>query len=668
VDLIDSADTGRSNSDNITQSIEDSNLVFSFPAQVGNIDKLWVPASARAYVNGQPFPQLAALPSLTSLKLNEMDLLDTVLGDGDYEIGVTTSYTLIEIGVPPSISSFPLEGSVYVTVDGTPPSGDAHLHPDSDTGPWSEPAYRNDQVTSDRTPSFFGTAEANCLVRVVIDGTPAGSAVVASEDGDAASQGNWQIDTTSSLADGQHTAVFTFEDVAGNQNTSTASFTVDTQGPRVTDVEVTGSANYELFDPTPSDGPTPLVNSLVFTITGGLLYATDAFNKANYQVVGDSNGIIPIKSVAYAVAAPTGTAFVTIDFYEPLPDDRFTLRIADGLVDLAGNALDGESNAIAAGPPQLPSGNGQPGGDFVARFTIDSRPEIGAWGQGRMHLDTNGNNLFDAHNPDASNRDLWLTRGRATDQIFSGDFDGSGFDQIAAYRPTSRGMKWLIDDDRFATQAFHASKGPKGIPVAGDFNGNPADGDEVGVFTGKRWRFDTSNSKDFRLDRTVRSKVQGLPIVGNFDGSGGDDLGVYNPKANKFFLSLDSQGGGIRNGKITTTFRVGSSFPFSGVKEQPVVGDMDGDGFDDIGLYRGLPSRDASSVWSFFVSGGQSLVSRVQQGFIHFMPRPFGNDIFTWFGNRFEKPIVGNFDPPVTRRQANTSLGAEAMSINDVVV
>jgi hypothetical protein len=272
-----------------------------------------------------------------------------------------------------------------------------------------------------------------------------------------------------------------------------------------------------------------------------------------------------------------------------------------------------------------------------------------------MHLDINGNFGFDAHNWDASNRDLWLARGAATDQVFAGDFDGSGFDQVAAYRKTSSGIKWLVSDDGFATQSVYASKGPKGIPVAGEFNGNPADGDEIGLFAGKRWYFDTSNPKDFRLDRSVRSKVAGLPIVGNFDGVGGDDLGLYNPKTNKFLLSADSLGGGISNGRITSGFSIGTGFPFNGVQERPVAGDIDGDGLDDIAIYRGLQSRDASSAWSFFVSGGRSLLSRVQQGFLSFVPGPFGSDLFTWFGNKFQQPLVGNFDPPRVQVTANAA-------------
>jgi hypothetical protein len=61
------------------------------------------------------------------------------------------------------------------------------------------------------------------------------------------------------------------------------------------------------------------------------------------------------------------------------------------------------------------------------------------------------------------------------------------------------------------------------------------------------------------------------------------------------------------------------------------------------------------------------------------MPSPFGSDIYTRFGNKSERAIVGNFDPPVARVQANanatpvtariaaTSLGPAVMAIENAV-
>ena len=79
-------------------------------------------------------------------------------------------------------------------------------------------------------------------------------------------------------------------------------------------------------------------------------------------------------------AGQPATGYLTINFQDPLPDDRFTLTISDSISDVAGNRLDGESGADEPHEnPTFPSGDGVHGGDFVARFTIDSRPEVGTW-------------------------------------------------------------------------------------------------------------------------------------------------------------------------------------------------------------------------------------------------------------------------------------------------
>ena len=94
-----------------------------------------------------------------------------------------------------------------------------------------------------------------------------------------------------------------------------------------------------------------------------------------------------------------------------LPDDRYTLHITDNvIVDPAGNMLDGESNAAEPlNNPTFPTGNGMPGGDFTARFTIDTRPELGDFAAAKVYVDANGNFLWDPQNTDFTNRDLTFT-------------------------------------------------------------------------------------------------------------------------------------------------------------------------------------------------------------------------------------------------------------------
>ena len=128
-------------------------------------------------------------------------------------------------------------------------------------------------------------------------------------------------------------------------------------------------------------------------------------------------------------------------FDDPLPDDRYTLRLSDNIIDPAGNRLDGENNAAEPiGNPNFPTGDLIPGGDFVARFTVDSRPEIATWSQGVVYADINGNLVWDpeGQDNDATNRDLVYVFAYSGNAIFAGNFapaaaaSASGFDKVGA--------------------------------------------------------------------------------------------------------------------------------------------------------------------------------------------------------------------------------------------
>ncbi len=119
-----------------------------------------------------------------------------------------------------------------------------------------------------------------------------------------------------------------------------------------------------------------------------------------------------------------------LDFNAPLPDDRFTLTLNDSISDAAQNFLDGDSQAQSPGTAinVLPSGNGIGGGDFIARFTVDSRPEIGAVSEGLVYVDINGNMLWDptGKDDDKTNRDFVFQFGQLVDAHFAGNFAPTG--------------------------------------------------------------------------------------------------------------------------------------------------------------------------------------------------------------------------------------------------
>ena len=722
LDLITVNDSGRSNVDNITN---DNTPIFTAATSDPNapIHLFATNLRYRIYDRTEGSGDVLIYDSGVLLATNTVTTPSLgPLADGVHNLklvvedraGNTSDFllTIIVDTVPPPA----VFGTVVSATDG--------LHPDSDSGLAGLPATASDRITSDTTPTLWGRAEANTIVRLyadangngVIDAADVflGQTTATPLDGNQAEPGGyWQITSVVDLndpaifaqRDGVRTLLMRATDVAGNQSTvQRLDIFLDTQGPRVDSVFITSAPGFNLFNPKPTDGPTPLVNQLSIRVVDlpnraiGWLYealARDgaqpefALDPGHFSVVGDANGIIPIANVSFVpdAAAPGQPARGTIilTFAQPLPDDRFTLTISDELRDPAGNRLDGETNAREPqDPPAFPSGDGTPGGSFVARFTVDSRPEVGVWAAGSVWVDTNGNEMFDPENPDFTNRDIVYTLGLTSDDIFAGNFSASvvgavadGFDKLAAYGRVNGQFRWLIDvtNDGVPDITLVEPAAVNGLPFAGRFDNNDANGDEVGVVTAfppsgqpSYWYFDTNH--DYQVDYRLTSQLRGYPIVGDFDGDGFDDLATF--MDDTFYIDLAN---GVRrgwDGVADYTFRFG----FIGVLERPVAADMDQDGFDDIGLW--VPNRSGQSVnttgeFYFLVSGGQSVLNRIVndpiKGYpkIDFTPKPFGNDLFIAFGNQYALPVVGNFDPPVVPMSTTSTATLTGTSGDDVL-
>ncbi len=589
---------------------------------------------------------------------------------------------IIDTVVPPAFF-----GNSTSTTDG--------LKSDSDSGIASVIASFADRITNDVTPSMYGSAEANSIIRLFVDRTNngftaddilLGQTVTRPLSGTEQSLGEWDITSTTSLnspdlvasigKDGVRHLFITAEDVAGNVSAPAAlDLMLDTTPAIVSAVTLPNGDS--IFGGKPTPRPTPAVNFMTVTFTGSPasaggfnLLAIDpslAINPRNYQLVGDHNGNILIASAAVVSQSDTSVV-VRLNFSKPLPDDRFTLTLDDAIADAANNALDGESQAQSPGlaGSVLPSGNGISGGDFKARFTVDSRPEVGVVSEGIVYVDINGNNLWDPQgiDGDSTNRDLVFQFGQLVDAHFAGNFArvgavvASGYDKLGAYGKFAGNYSFVLDtnDDGVAdfSSLMPGAYQVNGIPVAGNFNAAHP-GDEIGLFDGSFWYLDTNGNNQIDLGERFASNFNGLPIVGDFDGNGSDDLAAFNNSTNTFTFDTN------RDGNADFTWRVADDVQrfvgLSGFTDRPVAGDLNLDGIDDIGLWvkdrQGTLPRN-SGEYFFWVSDRANPNPALV--YDSYSPDPLGNDLFAEFGDELGLPIFGNFDPPVVSGDSGNPL------------
>ncbi|MDE1461759.1 beta strand repeat-containing protein [Spartinivicinus poritis] len=194
-----SADTGSSNSDEITS---DNTLVFSGTAEANS--------SVEVFIDG------VSIGTTTAGGAGNwsVDHTDTTLTDGNY---IVTARATDAAG---NVS--PLSAGLPMTIDTSGPAAPSITGISNDTG-----ASNADEITSDNTLVFSGTAEANSSVEVFIDGVSIGTTTT---DG----SGNWSVDHTSTtLADGNHTLTARATDAAGNVSALSSGLpvTIDTTNP-----------------------------------------------------------------------------------------------------------------------------------------------------------------------------------------------------------------------------------------------------------------------------------------------------------------------------------------------------------------------------------------------------------------------------------------------------
>ncbi len=325
-DLNAASDSGVSNSDNITS---DTTPTFDGTAEAGSTVTLFSDA-----VNVGSTTAAGGVWSITA----------SVLADGVHAITVQASDAA---GNTSAVSA-----SLSVTIDsGISAPSVPDLAAASDSG-----ASSTDDLTNDNTPTFNGTAEANCTVTLYEGVTSLGSTT-------ANGAGAWSI-TTGALSDGVHNVFATASDTAGNSASSvTLPVTIDTAAPAAPstpDLAAASDSGISSTDNITSDSTPTLDGTAEALSTVQIFDGVTSLGTTTVSGIGNwtfttgvlADGVHSFTAVATDVAGNVGVASgalaVTID----------TSIAAPSTPDLAAASDSGSSNTDNNTNDTTPTFNG----------------------------------------------------------------------------------------------------------------------------------------------------------------------------------------------------------------------------------------------------------------------------------------------------------------------
>jgi hypothetical protein len=157
--------------------------------------------------------------------------------------------------------------------------------------------------------------------------------------------------------------------------------------------------------------------------------------------------------------------------------------------------------------------------------------DVGAGTWGDICTDSEGD-IHVAWHRDGQIRYLKIdVAGGTTLSTFAADFDGDGRDDPATYDDATGTWTIMPRCEGRGTVVSMPFAQPGDIPIVGDFDGNPANGVEVGACMPPRWNIYNGNEFDAYNGAQVHNLAFGteddIPIVGDFDGNGRDDIAVF---------------------------------------------------------------------------------------------------------------------------------------------
>ncbi|MBE0598416.1 MAG: thrombospondin type 3 repeat-containing protein [Desulfuromonadales bacterium] len=227
----------------------------------------------------------------------------------------------------------------------------------------------------------------------------------------------------------------------------------------------------------------------------------------------------------------------------------------------------------------------------------------------RWYADADGNGVW-------GGLDFFLTGfGISTDKVAAGDWNGDGLLDPGVFRNVNGLGWWYFDSNGSGAwesgidQALQFGLGTD-IPVVGDWNGDGKS--DFGVFRNISglgwWYFDSNGNRswDPGVDQALQFGLgSDIPVVGDWNGDGMSDFGVFRNINGLGWWFFDSDGN--RQWNAGTDQKLQFGLP----GDLPVAGDWNGDGLSDFGVMR-------QGVWYLDSNGNRQWNSGTDLGYPSF--------------------------------------------------
>ena len=263
------------------------------------------------------------------------------------------------------------------------------------------------------------------------------------------------------------------------------------------------------------------------------------------------------------------------DFIPLLPVGTFTLAEQEWA-----NAKTMDLNAVLQSEVERRNQQGGPEFTYIDTWGIFTHHNL-CWpnpGTGTLSTSSMYINGVDLVNPEHSfhptSSGHWAIAGRVSAAVEGRVPMG---ESVGLVDPTS-GI-WNLRDSEGTASSFYFGD-PGDYPVAGDWDCDGTDTPGLYRRSDGYVYLRNSNKQGVADTRFFFGDPGDIPLAGDMDGDGCDTISVYRPSEQRFYVinELGAEDGGLGAAEY--------SFVFGNPGDQPVVGDWDGDGVDEVGLHR----------------------------------------------------------------------------------